>query len=270
MAVKSAIFSIFRGDILMKKQLILLLFVSLPTLAEQALMPDACLIQALSTADDALTVGDLRQLCSVATIDQQAHSPEPKGHVSALKQRQLYEKQVSWNSFSLLPHKPNYIMLSYNTNEPNQQVFEQAFPDKSSDLQHLETKFQISMKLAVAQGIFNGQGDLYAAYTNRSFWQQFNKTNSSPFRDTNHDAESWLAFATDYNFAGLHNSAIHTGFSHQSNGQSGSLSRSWNRLYTEFLFEQEDVYLSFKPLFSVPESSPSDDKPRYRPLYGAL
>ncbi len=261
MAVKSAIFSIFRGDILMKKQLILLLFVSLPTLAEQALMPDACLIQALSTADDALTVGDLRQLCSVATIDQQAHSPEPKGHVSALKQRQLYEKQVSWNSFSLLPHKPNYIMLSYNTNEPNQQVFEQAFPDKSSDLQHLETKFQISMKLAVAQGIFNGQGDLYAAYTNRSFWQQFNKTNSSPFRDTNHEAESWLAFATDYNFAGLHNSAIHTGFSHQSNGQSGSLSRSWNRLYTEFLFEKEDVYLSFKPWFRIPESSHSDDNP---------
>lgn len=261
MAVKSAIFSTFRGDILMKKLLFISLFVSLPALAEQVLTPDACLIQALSTADDSLTVGDLRQLCSFATVDQQAQLFEPKSHVSALKQRQLYEKQVSWNSFSLLPHKPNYIMLSYNTNEPNQQVFEQAFPTKSSDLQHLETKFQISMKLPIAQGIFNGQGDLYAAYTNRSFWQQFNKTNSSPFRDTNHEAESWLAFATDYDFAGLHNSAINTGFSHQSNGQSGSLSRSWNRLYAEFLFEKEDIYLSFKPWFRIPESSHSDDNP---------
>jgi len=261
MAVKSAIFSTLRGDILMKKLLFISLFVSLPALAEQVLTPDACLIQALSTADDSLTVGDLRQLCSFATVDQQAQPFEPKSHVSALKQRQLYEKQVSWNSFSLLPHKPNYIMLSYNTNEPNQQVFEQAFPTNNSDLQHLETKFQISMKLPIAQGIFNGQGDLYAAYTNRSFWQQFNKTNSSPFRDTNHEAESWLAFATNYDFVGLRNSAIHTGFSHQSNGQSGSLSRSWNRLYTEFLFEKEDVYLSFKPWFRIPESSHSDDNP---------
>lgn len=245
----------------MRSMLITLLFVSFHALAEQTKTPETCLLQALKNADNTLTVGDLRKLCSHTTADKSAVLGEPDKRISALTQRRLYEKQGAWNSFSLLPHKPNYIMLSYNTSEPNQQVFEQAFPNNSSDLQHLETKFQISMKLPIVQGLFYDKGDLYAAYTNRSFWQQFNKTNSSPFRDTNHEAESWLAFATDYNFAGLHNSAIHTGFSHQSNGQSGSLSRSWNRLYAEFVLEHDDLYLSFKPWFRIPESSHSDDNP---------
>jgi len=111
----------------------------------------------------------------------------------------------------------------------------------------------------VLQNLLFGHGDLYAGYTNRSFWQQFNKDISSPFRETNHEAEAWLSFDTDYSIAGLQGSIIRTGFTHQSNGQSGVLSRSWNRIYAEFIFEKEDLYLSFKPWYRIPESSSKDN-----------
>ncbi|PCI18626.1 MAG: phospholipase [Piscirickettsiaceae bacterium] len=212
----------------------------------------ACLTKAISTADDSLTIGELKQQC-------QADNGEPVTHRSALKQRQLFEKKAGWNAFSLLPHKPNYIILSYNISEPNLEPFEEAFPTTNTDLQHLETKFQFSMKVPLFQGVFKGYGDLYAGYTNRSFWQQFNKTHSSPFRETNHEAESWLSFNTDFNVVGLHNSVIRTGFTHQSNGRSGPLSRSWNRVYADFILERGDVYLSFKPWLRIPENSNDDD-----------
>ncbi|MDQ7072251.1 MAG: phospholipase A [Gammaproteobacteria bacterium] len=55
---------------------------------------------------------------------------------------------------------------------------------------------------------------------------------------------------------------IRTGFIHQSNGQSGGLSRSWNRVYADFIFERENLYLSFRtPWWRVPESKKNDDNP---------
>jgi len=239
----------------MKKYFFLLLTALLPGLANSESNYQQCLIDGLKNEDDTLTLGELKHLCEVAI------SPlsEPKPHQSAIKQRQQYEKQGGWNAFSLTPHKPNYILLSYNNSQPNAEPFELAFPNQDADLQRLETKFQLSMKFPLLQGVFNGYGDWYAAYTNRSFWQQFNKTHSSPFRETNHEAESWLSFNTHYEVAGFQGSIIRTGFSHQSNGRSGNLSRSWNRVYSEFILERGDLYLSFKPWFRVPESSSSDD-----------
>ena len=243
--------------ILVKKYLFLLLSFSSLSQAETASYNE-CLTLAIQAADDSLTIGELKQQCQEpsAKLDQKTGLIN---HQSAIKLRQQYEKQAGWNAFSLMPHKPNYIILSYNSSQPNAEPLETAFPNHNTDLQHLETKFQLSMKFPIMQNVIYGHGDLYAAYTNRSFWQQFNKTHSSPFRDTNHEAETWLSFDTNYSIAGFQGSIIRTGFSHQSNGRSGSLSRSWNRLYSEFILEQDDLYLSFKPWFRIPESSSSDD-----------
>lgn len=54
---------------------------------------------------------------------------------------------------------------------------------------------------------------------------------------------------------------IRTGFSHQSNGKSGLLSRSWNRVYVDFLFERDNWYFSLKPWWRVPEDNDNDDNP---------
>jgi phospholipase A1 len=120
------------------------------------------------------------------------------------------------------------------------------------------------------RGLFNNHADLFAAYTNRSFWQQFNKEGSSPFRDSNHEPEIWLSFKNDFEWMGVKNSIIRTGISHQSNGQSGTLSRSWNRVYTEFIFERDDWYFSLKPWWRIPDSKSDDDNPDIEDYMGNI
>jgi phospholipase A1 len=89
----------------------------------------------------------------------------------------------------------------------------------------------------------------------------FNSRLSSPFRDTNHEPEMFLTFLTRQPFLGLTNRIISFGINHQSNGQSGALSRSWNRLFAEFVFERNHFYMSVKPWWRIPEDDKAEDDP---------
>lgn len=236
-----------------------------------------CLLTQMATADDTVTVGELRQFCegeqSQAAIEAAAPAPQEPVEIevtengvetedeSAITRRLFLEKKEARNPFVLLPHKPNYIMLSNNMSSPNEDPFRAADPDDDINFQPWETKFQISLKAPVVYGLFNNRADLYVAYTNRSFWQQFNKEGSAPFRDSNHEPEAWLSFRNDFELFGIKNSVIRTGVSHQSNGQSGELSRSWNRVYADFIFEYDDLYVSFKPWLRINEDNEDDDNP---------
>ncbi|MBE0439637.1 MAG: phospholipase A [Gammaproteobacteria bacterium] len=247
--------------------LIIVGLVYIPIQGVHALTFEHCLQQQFEQSDDNKTLGELRRYCQKAVIDDNVASITNQDELvgsfetSALTQRLKFEQRVDQNPFTLLPHKPNYILISNNLASPNEQPFQQAFPDRAINIQPWETKFQISLKLPVARGLFDGNGDLFVAYTNRSFWQQFNKQGSSPFRDSNHEPEIWLSFKNDKSIFGLHNSIIRTGVAHQSNGQSGSLSRSWNRIYADFIFEQGNWYFSLKPWWRIPESAKNDDNP---------
>ncbi|MCC5795708.1 MAG: phospholipase A [Methylophaga sp.] len=245
-----------------------LLFIS--TASHAASEMERCMMDRIVTAEDTLTVGDIRRLCALYTApdveaDQQYGQMLDTDVIaeqeSALGRRLMLEKAESRNPFVLLPHRPNYIILSNNMASANERPFELADPGRGYNFQPWETKFQISLKLPVARGLFDDRADLYFAYTNRSFWQMFNKSGSSPFRDSNHEPEAWLSFATDNEVFGFRNSMINTGINHHSNGQSGPLSRSWNRLFAEFVFEHDDLYLSLKPWWRIPERSRDDDNP---------
>jgi phospholipase A1 len=238
---------------------------------------DDCLLTQISTADDSLTIGQLRHYCEAEqtqqTLEEAAGEPLEAVEIavtengvetedeSALTRRIFLEKKEARNPFVLLPHRPNYIILSNNMSAPNETPFELDDPNEPVHFQPWETKFQISLKTPLAYGLFNDRADLFVAYTNRSFWQQFNRESSSPFRDSNHEPEIWLAFKNDFELFGIRNSLIRTGLSHQSNGQSGQLSRSWNRLYADFVFEHKNWYYSFKPWLRVAESRENDDNP---------
>lgn len=237
-----------------------------------------CLLTQMATADDTVTIGQLRQYCqpleqaAEADVEEQHTAPEPvdievtqqgvtTADKSALSRRQFLEKKEARNPFVLLPHKPNYIILSNNMSSANEAPFERDDPNEDFRFQPWETKFQISLKTPIAYGLFNNRADLFVAYTNRSFWQQFNKEGSAPFRDSNHEPEAWLAFKNDFELLGIKNSLIRTGISHQSNGQAGQLSRSWNRVYADFILEHNNWYYSFKPWLRVAESLDNDDNP---------
>jgi len=231
----------------------------LPVAAESI---EECMQQQLMIAADTLTVGELRESCQQAmTLTQVEMDNTVVIEESAIARRLRLEREGDDKLFSLLPHKPNYIMLSNNMASENELPFNKAFPDRELHLQPWETKFQISLKVPVARDLFAGNGDLFVAYTNRSFWQQFNKESSSPFRDSNHEPEVWLSFKNDSELWGFKNSIIRTGFTHQSNGQGGSLSRSWNRLYADFIVEKGDFYFSIKPWLRISEDFEDDDNP---------
>jgi phospholipase A1 len=172
------------------------------------------------------------------------------------ERRVSLEESEGDNQFAVTLHRPNYFLpLTYN-GHPNEKTYEQAnepIPNR------YEAKFQLSIKMLVWENIFNGNGDLYGAYTQLSMWQIYNE--SSPFRETNYEPELFLKFDTDFDVLGLTNKRLIFGLNHQSNGQGGDFSRSWNRIYVEFVATKGDFMLSLKPWYRIPESDEDDDNP---------
>ena len=163
-------------------------------------------------------------------------------------------------AYTLMPHKPNYILLaSNNSSGYNPDLFRKQYNDSTIELDDTEAKFQISIKMPLAVGLFENKMDIFAAYTNRSFWQVYNDDISSPFRETNHEPETWFQFRNDWQFFGIKNSVNSFGFVHQSNGRGGVLSRSWNRLYANFLFNYKDLVFGIKPWYRIQEDADDDD-----------
>ena len=179
--------------------------------------------------------------------------------MSALDQRILIERKTRFQPFVITPHKPNYILpISYN-DKPNNAPINTAV---DGELDNYEMKFQFSMKFVIAEDLFGEHGSLQFAYTNLSFWQAYNEEVSSPFRETVHEPELFLILPNDWEVFGWKNRLIQLGLVHQSNGRSKPQSRSWNRVYLDFIFQHDNFYLSFKPWYLLSGTgSGSEDNP---------
>ena len=197
-------------------------------------------------------------LAMPVSVTAESLASETEGNeVTALDRRIKIERATRFQSFVITPHRPNYILpIAYNDKLNNAPV---NVPS-DGELDNSEVKFQFSMKFPIIDNLFDGHGSLQFAYTNLSFWQAYNKNVSSPFRETVHEPEVFLIFENDWKFMGFKNRLIQLGVVHQSNGQSGVLSRSWNRVYADFIFEYGNYYLSFKPWYRI-DGSDSDDNP---------
>ena len=193
---------------------------------------------------------------SPAADDGSAAEPAPAAAVEARIRR---EREVIRNPFGITPHRPNYFLpLTYNNN-PNPDPFESGLG--VPDLDPVEIKFQISFKIPLLTGVFDDSKRLYFAYSQISFWQAYNSDQSSPFRETNHEPELMLTLGNDWRLFGFTNRLNVFGFAHQSNGRTEPLSRSWNRLYAQFILERGNLVLSIKPWWRIPESEEDDDNP---------
>lgn len=178
-------------------------------------------------------------------------------HESAIDRRIELERITRDNPFVITPHKPTYVLPVYY-NDKQRRYSE--IPDEA-ELDPVEVKFQFSFKIELVETLFGDNGNLYFGYTQESFWQAYNSDISSPFRDTSYEPELMLGFLADYDVLGLRNRIITIGLVHQSNGRSGEISRSWNRLYANFILEKGDLYLSFKPWWRIPARAGEDDNP---------
>ncbi|MCW4150996.1 phospholipase A [Halomonas sp. 18H] len=173
--------------------------------------------------------------------------------------RRLLEEESEQNPYAITTHRRNYLLpLSY-TNSPNDEAFDSI--DDEADANNIEMKFQFSAKFQLPDGLLPAGGDLYFAYTQQSWWQAYNTDASSPFRETNYEPELFADFENDWTFAGWTNINNRLAFNHQSNGRSGELSRSWNRVILTSTFINDDWGISLQPHWRVPESSDEDDNP---------
>ena len=165
------------------------------------------------------------------------------------------ERESQWNRFVITPHRRNYILPYTHTSKVNRNAYEFT-GDWKEEIRHSEAKFQLSFKVPMNHEDLLRQNDaLYIGFTLQSWWQVYTSSMSAPFRETNYQPELFYLTPLSWKpFSG--NTGIAFGIEHQSNGRSQPLSRSWNRVYANFLFEKDNFALSFRPWYRLRE----DDK----------
>lgn len=174
--------------------------------------------------------------------------------------KRLEAEESAGTRFALIAHKPTYIMPVTWNFEPD----DASFQEYNAPIDPLEMKFQLSVKVPVWEDPVGEHSRLSFGYTQRAWWQAYNdstETVSRPFRETNHEPELMLDMISDFEFLGFTNRVIRLGLSHQSNGKAEPYSRSWNRVYAEFLIERGGFAISLKSWYRIPEPDSEDDNP---------
>lgn len=193
--------------------------------------------------------------------------------ISLMEKRWDLKSECRDNAQRVKWYNPNYFLFAAYNNTPNRNTMLDA--DPRAKAQNTEAVFQLSGKLRpLPDGLLGDKLDFWAGYTQISFWQLYNSAFSAPFRDTNYAPEGFFTYRIPQdpsrNPDRLNLRIINAGFVHQSNGRSRPLSRSWNRLFTEFGFEKifdkqergrNELNLFVKAWYRLPENALDDDNP---------
>lgn len=219
----------------------------------------ACMADALKNAKPETTVQQLREQCT----DEDR---------SALSERLVLEEQASSNRFAILPHKPNYV-LPYTYAKPRTAPYGDILQGREFD--DFEAKFQVSLKYIAIEDFFSDSFDVEFAFTATSWWQAYNSDISAPFRETNYEPELIFNYKKPWKFFGIPVDNSYLSLNHQSNGQAGQLSRSWNRVIGGLAFVTGDVTWGLRTWWRLPEdektfenSPEGDDNPNIERYLG--
>ncbi|PWC11761.1 phospholipase A [Brenneria roseae subsp. americana] len=158
--------------------------------------------------------------------------------------------------FILYPYESNYLLYTYTSNINKAAIQSYNWGDEA---RKDEVNFQLSLGFPLWRGIFGDSSLLGASYTQRSWWQLSNKSESSPFRETDYEPQIFLGWATDYTFAGWTLRDVEVGINHQSNGRSEPTSRSWDRAYARLMAQNGNWQVDLKPWIRFSDSQ--DDNP---------
>jgi len=205
---------------------------------------DACLANESITASVDKTIGELKDKC----LDSNEKGPIQKRH--------LLEERVGSNPFAILPHRQNYFLPISYVDEQHEDIYEDVLQGNSLD--DLETEFQISIKFLAAEDFLAPNHDLEFGFTATSWWQTYNGGISAPFRETNYEPELILRNRNPWSLFGLPVKSSHVSLNHQSNGQAGSLSRSWNRVIAGVAVEHGNLVWGTELWWRIPEDEKDD------------
>jgi phospholipase A1 len=222
-----------------------------------------CLFNIIKTTDKNQTLQQIEDICEKKILKEELGNRE----LGAISERMIAERKSAFDPYVITPHKMNFFLPISITDGINKEAYTD-FSNWADNLKDIETKFQISLKVPLTTGSIINKGDqFFFGFTLESWWQVYTESISRPFRETNYQPEAF--YFTPLNWHPLNsNTGIIFGFEHQSNGRSEQISRSWNRIYANFLFEKGDFALSFRPWYRIPEGSkestkgsPGDDNP---------
>lgn len=222
---------------------------------------DACLLARLREAQPEMTVQAVRAACQPSPPVAETSAPAQAAKPPALITRRLAaEAKLETGAYTIIAHRPNYLLLaSMNERRPSSEPFARDHSTETAEAQKVEAKYQLSLKAPVLHGLFDGDDAIYAAYTQRSFWQVYNRRASAPFRETDYEPEVWYQHAANRNILGWNLNSVLLGVNHQSNGRSKDFSRSWNRVFAAAAFERGNVAMVLRPWIRVTEDPSNDD-----------
>lgn len=215
-----------------------------------------------------------------------AEGAAPPGPVGVLgvgleqgcRDRQFSETSRFWEleagsscpTFGLRGFRPNTVALSASDRVNRQPSSPNPVNSASTPIDYGKQgmRLQLSVRTKLAGGLLTPEGSplrdsLWAAYSQQSEWQVFNGGLSRPFRNTDHMPELIYVYPTTaqlpggwvWRFSGL-------GVTHQSNGQSDPLSRSWNRVYLMTGLEKDQRFnLQARLWKRIGEDAEKDNNP---------
>ncbi len=194
--------------------------------------------------------------------------PEQELTTSLLQRRIEQERQAKYNPFFFTPHRRNYILPASYSARPNQQRFE--YLQEDVDMQSVEVKFQLSIKVPLLPELLGERDSLHFAYTQTSWWQAYNESASKPFRETNYQPEIFFTRESRWQLWGLDNTYNRIGYAHQSNGRTEPQSRGWDYLYVASAFSRDGWMLELAPRVRLPNANGKDDNPDLEDYLGYL
>ncbi|MDQ1362728.1 MAG: phospholipase [Pseudomonadota bacterium] len=178
--------------------------------------------------------------------------------LDALLPRERFEYLRNRETFTLSPYEPIYFMPVAYANKTNEEPF---LALNQPALEKLEVKYQISTRVKISDKILGEGMDVWFGYTQKTFWQLYNNDLSAAFRETDYKPELWISCKTGWELFEFTNRFVDVGITHESNGQSELLSRSWNRVFVRFGLEYDRWAMMFMPWIRISENADDDDNP---------
>jgi phospholipase A1 len=209
-----------------------LIFASASAMAAGNTALESCWIEQLRQADNnLLTVLAVKQRCqSERPVEAMA---APSAPVAAPTAGVPAFERGRFNDF-FEPYKETYLLTGAMRNEDGSD----PFSGKTADI-----KFRLGMKFRLFPALpaFEPLAPLYFGYSQESWWDV--AESSAPFREHNYNPEVFWDYSKTSNRNGLNfvgRLIDQVGYEHQSNGEDGASSRSWDRLYIQSQFQLND------------------------------
>jgi phospholipase A1/A2 len=211
-----------------------------------------CYLDQINSSKQERSVGEIENWCNEQVkLGRYQGLEVDDDQISPLAKRLQRELANKDNPNVITSHKRNYLLPISYIDHPNSKPYEDL--PSGTSLDNFEAKFQLSFKAPISESILQEQDMLFFGFTIQSYWQMYNSDMSSPFRETNYQPEIFYGFINDFDIGDWTNVVNIIGFEHQSNGRPQPLSRSWNRLYAQFVWENDNWITMFKPWYRIPE-----------------